>query len=147
MRPKVAPAVALALLGACAAPLRLQVLGIKPLNENDRKESTPVDVRIYLLKDNARFERATIEGLWTKDKETLAEDLVSVKTVTVFPGAEGDKPQEVDLGIPDVSVRFVGVLGLYSREEAGQPRKVVVPVREADAAVWEFTGYRVRRGK
>jgi len=146
MRAKVLLAASLAgLLSACGGPLTLRMRGIKPLNENDRKENVPVDVRIYQLKDDARFDRATVENLWVRDRETLAEDLVSVKTVTVFPGEAADRPQEVDLGRVDASVRFIGLLALYPREEPGQPRKVVVPVAEAGRAIWEFTGYRIRR--
>jgi len=147
MKKKVILSAALALLAACGGPVKLQVRGIKPLNENDRKESTPVDVRLYQLKDNARFDRATIVDLWTKDKETLAEDLVAVKTVTVFPGEAQDRPAEIDLGVLDQSVRFIGILALYSREEEGNPRKVVVPADEAGRSVWEFTGFRIRKGQ
>ena len=147
MKGKVVLAAALAFLAACGGPLRLQVRGIKPLNENDRKESTPVDVRIYQLKDNARFDRATVNNLWVKDKEELAEDLAVVKTVTVYPGEAQDRPVEVDLGVLDPSVRFIGIMALYSREEEGNPRKVVVPVNEAKGVVWEFSGFRIRKGQ
>jgi len=147
MSAKAVLAAVLAVLAGCTVPLKLQVRGIKPLNENAQKESTPVDVRVYQLKDNARFDRATIDNLWVKDKETLAEDLVTMKTVTVFPGEAQDRPQEVDLGVLDASVRFVGILALYSREEEGQPRKVLVPAPEADDVVWEFTGFRIRKGQ
>ncbi len=147
MREKVILAAALACLAACGGPVKLQVRGIKPLNENDRKESTPVDIRVYQLKDNARFERATIDSLWMKDKETLAEDLAGVKTVTVFPAEAQDSAQVVDLGVVDPSVRFIGLLALYNKEEEGQPRKIVVPVAEADDVVWEFTGFRIRKGQ
>ncbi len=134
------------LLAGCTGPLKLQVRGIKPLNENERKESTPVDVRIYQLRDNARFDRATFNNLWTKAKEELAEDLISEKTVTVFPGAAEDAPREVDLGILDTATRFIGIMALYPREEEGNPRKIAVPVAEADDAIWEFTGYHLRKG-
>lgn len=136
-----------ALLVSCGGPLVLRMRGIKPLNENDRKENVPVDVRIYQLRDDARFERATVENLWTKDKETLAEDLVAVKTVTIFPAEAQDRPQEVDLGRLDPSVRFIGLLALYPREEPGKPRKIVVPVAEAGRGIWEFTGYHLRPGQ
>lgn len=146
MRAKVLLAGSLAaLLAACGGPVTLRMRGVKPLNENDRKENVPVDVRIYQLKDNARFERATVEDLWVKDKETLAEDLAAVKTVTVFPAEAQDKPQEVDLGRVEPSIRFIGLLALYPREEPGQPRKVTAPVSEAGRVIWEFTGYRVRK--
>jgi type VI secretion system VasD/TssJ family lipoprotein len=147
MKTKAIPAAALLVLFGCTVPVKLQMRGVKPLNENERKENTPVDVRIYQLKDNARFDRATIDNLWMKDKETLAEDLAAVKTITVFPAEAQDKPQVVDLGTVDPSIRFIGILALYAKEEEGQPRKVVVPVAEADDVVWEFTGFRIRKGQ
>jgi type VI secretion system VasD/TssJ family lipoprotein len=147
MKTKSAAAVALLVLAGCAVPVKLQLRGVKPLNENERKENTPVDVRIYQLKDNARFERAAFNDLWVKAKETLAEDLISEKTVTVFPGAPEDRPQEADLGILDASARFVGIMALCGKEEEGKPRKIAVPAAEADDAVWEFTGYHLRKGQ
>jgi type VI secretion system protein VasD len=147
MKMKAIPAAAILVLIGCTVPVKLQMRGVKPLNENERKENTPVDVRIYQLKDNARFDRATIDNLWMKDKETLAEDLAAVKTITVFPAEAQDKPQVVDLGTVDPSIRFIGILALYAKEEEGKPRKVVVPVAEADDVVWEFTGFQIRKGK
>lgn len=147
MKAKSAAAVALLALAGCTVPMKLQLRGVKPLNENERKENTPVDVRLYQLKDNARFERATVDNLWMKDKETLGEDLVAVKTVTVFPAEAHASPQVEDLGRLDPAVRFIGILALYPREDEGKPRKVVVPAAEADDVVWEFTGFHIRKGQ
>jgi type VI secretion system protein VasD len=147
MKTSSAAAVALLVLAGCTVPVKLQMRGVKPLNENERKENTPVDVRLYQLKDNGRFEQATIDNLWMKDKETLAEDLVAVKTVTVFPAEPQSAPKVEDLGKLDPAIRFIGILALYAKEDEGKPRKVVVPVAEADDVVWEFTGFHIRKGQ
>jgi type VI secretion system VasD/TssJ family lipoprotein len=131
------------LLSACGGPTSIYVKGIKPLNENDQKESTPVDIRIYQLKDDARFKQAPIENLWTKGKEALGEDWVTEKSVTVFPGVAEDRPREIALGNLDTATRFVGILALFPKEDEKATRKVVVPSREAGSGVFELRGYHI----
>ena len=53
-------------LVGCSSSATLQMRGVAPLNLNDAGESTPVDVRIYQLKNDAAFKRATFE---TSDAE------------------------------------------------------------------------------
>src|SRR5258706_9720763 len=97
---------AVAALAACGGPSALYVRGVKPMNENDRKESTTVDIRVYQLKDDSRFNQATIDKLWTDDKGALADDLVAVKQETVYPGAADDKEKTITLGELPEHVRF-----------------------------------------
>lgn len=137
---------ALVLLSACGGPTWVYLRGVKPMNENERKESTTVDVRIYQLKDDSRFNQATIDKLWTDDKGALADDVVAVKQVTVYPGSADDKLNEINLGeLPD-SVRFVGVLALFPKEDDKGPRKVVMPKKEA-GKVLRLTGYHIQADK
>ena len=137
---------ALLLLSACGGPTWVYLRGVKPMNENERKESTTVDVRIYQLKDDSRFNQATIDKLWTDDKGALADDVIAVKQVTVYPGAADDKTNEINLGeLPD-SVRFIGVLALFPKEDDKGPRKVVMPKKEA-GSVLRLTGYHIQADK
>ena len=85
-----------AALSACGGPGYLRVRGVAPLNVNDSNESTPVDVRVYQLRDDGRFLRARVEELWTRDQEVLAEDLITQKKVAVFPGRANDAPSGVE---------------------------------------------------
>jgi type VI secretion system VasD/TssJ family lipoprotein len=133
----------LALLAGCGGPTRIHVKGIKPLNENERKESTPVDIRIYQLKDDARFRQAPFENLWVKPKEALGDDVVAEKTVTVLPGAPDDRPREIDLGELPPPVRFIGVLALFPKEDEAKQRRVIVGHDEASSGVFELTGYHI----
>lgn len=147
MRP-VLLAVALAAtfaLAACNSVSRLRVRGVAPLNLNEANESVPVDVRIYQLKDDARFARAKAEDLWVKPKEVLADDIVSEKKITVFPGRPEDAPQDVEIGKLPPEVRFVGILALYSKTDEKGPRHLVLPRGEADNRVLRFSGYHVAR--
>ena len=138
-------AAGLALLSpSCGGPSALFFRGVKPLNENDRKESNSVKVRVYQLKDDARFNQATVDKLWTDAKGALADDLVAMKEETVFPGAADDEPRKVELGeLPD-AVRFVGVLALYPKEDDKGPRKLVLPKAEAKT-VLRLTGYHIEK--
>jgi type VI secretion system VasD/TssJ family lipoprotein len=139
-------AVALALLASCGGPSALYFRGVKPMNENERKESNSVKVRIYQLKDDARFNQATVDKLWTDHQGALAADLVAMKEATVFPGSADDPYKSVELGeLPD-QVRFIGILALYPKEDDKGPRKLILPKSET-SGVLRFTGYRIEKEK
>lgn len=139
-------AATIAALAACGGPSRIYVKGVKPMNENDRRESTPVDVRIYQLKDDSRFNQATIDKLWTDDKTVLGDDLLpGVKVVTVFPGSADDQEKEIVLGELPAAVRFVGVMALFPKEDDKGPRKLVLPAAEAAKSILVFSGYHISK--
>ena len=54
-------------LAACGGSDYVRVRGVSPLNVDGSNASTPVDIRVYQLKDDGRFTRARVEDLWTKD--------------------------------------------------------------------------------
>ena len=148
---KMSLGIALALIAALApscggGPRSLYVRGVKPMNENDRKESNSVDIRVYQLRDDARFNQATIEKLWTDDKGALGDDLVAMKAATVFAGSGDDKERSVELGELPEMVRFIGVLALYPKEDDRGSRKIVLPKAEV-GNVLRFTGYHVEKEK
>ena len=130
-------------LVACSSVTRLRVRGVTPLNVNEANESVPVDVRLYQLKDDARFRNAKAEDLWVKPKEVLADDIVSEKKITVFPGRAEDAPRDVEIGQLPPEVRFVGVLALYSKTDDKGPRHLVLPRDEANNRILRFSGYHV----
>lgn len=138
---------ALALLGpACGGPTAIYTRGVKPMNENDRKESNSVAIRIYYLKDDARFNQATVDKLWTDHKGALADDLTGQKEATVFPGSADDPYKTVELGELPEAVRFIGILALYPKEDDKGPRKFCLPKGEA-GTVLRFTGYHIEKEK
>jgi type VI secretion system VasD/TssJ family lipoprotein len=142
--PLLAAACAAALLAACGGPSYVRVRGVSPLNVNDSNESTPVDVRLYQLKDDGRFTRARVEELWTKDKEVLAEDLITQKKITVFPGREDEAPKDIEIGELPADCRFIGVLALFSKADDKGPRHLVIPAKEAKGRVLRFNGSNVK---
>ena len=136
---------AMAALVACGGPSKIYVKGVKPLNENERKESTPVDVRLYQLKDDSRFNQAAIDKLWTDDKTVLGDDLVAMKVVTVFPGSADDAEKEIVLGELPQGVRFVGIMALYPKEDDKGPRKLTLPGDATGKSILVFTGYHISK--
>jgi len=45
-------------------------------NEELNNGGNPVVVRIYLLKTDVNFQRATLEAFWRNDRETLGADII-----------------------------------------------------------------------
>ena len=133
------------LLTGCGGPDRvgLQVQGLEPLNVNEQHESTPVDVRFYQLRSDARFRAATVEQLWTDDKNVLESDLVGdPTTATIYPAAPGVSPVTVTLEVPEAT-KFVGVLALFHKADAEDRRMLVVPLDEAKHEILTLTGFAV----
>jgi type VI secretion system protein VasD len=124
------------------------VRGIRPLNMNDKGESTPVNIRVYQLKDNRKFLDSVFEDLWLKDKEVLGEDLLGEATVaTVLPGSRDDGPQKVEIGEIASGTLYIGVMSLFARQSTGQDRRRTVRVEDSDHVVFELAGYGISLSK
>jgi type VI secretion system VasD/TssJ family lipoprotein len=135
----------LALLSpSCGGVSALYLRGVNPLNVNPMKEPCSVKVRVYQLKDDSRFNQATVEKIWTDAKGALADDLVAMKQETVFPGAADDEPKKVELGELPGDVRFIGILALFSKEDDKGQRKLVLP-RDDAKRVLRLTGYHIEK--
>ena len=137
------PLLAVLALGVgCSRSATLQVRGLAPLNLNDAGESTPVDVRIYQLKDDGAFKRATFEKLWTEDEKVLGQDrLAAPRVESVVPGNPTDQPKRIALGELESGTRFIGIMALYAKADARDTRTLVLPVDDAEDPVIEFSGY------
>lgn len=132
----------LILLVGCSRSATLQMRGVAPLNLNDAGESTPVDVRIYQLKNDAAFKRATFETLWTEDKKVLGQDyLAGPLTESIVPGNTTDKPKSIHIAELEPGTRFIGIMALYGKTDARDARLLVLPIDDAESPVIEFSGY------
>jgi type VI secretion system VasD/TssJ family lipoprotein len=128
----------LPLAGCASQAIRLR--GVAPLNRNAEGESTPVDIRIYSLRDDDAFSRAGFAALWTTPGAALGGELQGQpRTVTVLPGEAGELPQTVMI---DASP-WVGVQALVRREDS-LPRTLLIPAERLPGAVIEVTGYGLR---
>lgn len=130
------------LLVGCSRSATLQMRGVAPLNLNDAGESTPVDVRIYQLKDDGAFKRATFEKLWTEADKVLGQDYLAAPRVeSIVPGNATDQPKRITLGELEVGTRFIGIMALYAKTDARDARILVLPINDAEDPVIEFSGY------
>lgn len=129
------------LLTGCAARTA-QVRGVAPLNRNAEGESTPVDVRLFLLRDDDAFARASFAALWTDPAGSLGSELIGKPTVTtVLPGSVTDPAVSIDL--PGDEAAWIGVQ-LLVRREGELPRTLLIPVERLSSCVVEVTGYGLR---
>lgn len=116
------------------------------MNPNDRGEPTPLDVRVYQLKDKQAFTEAAFEELWTDATTRLGTALAAEPKVFNFePQPEGTAPSAYDFKL-EPTTKFLGVMGLFSaeRKEGLEERKVVITVDEAATRVIAFTGSAVK---
>lgn len=129
------------LITGCSARTA-QVRGVAPLNRNAEGESTPVDLRFYLLRDDDAFARAGFAALWTDPAGSLGHELIGKPTVaTVLPGSATDPASSLDL--PGDEAAWVGVQ-LLVRREGELPRTLLIPIDRLSSCVVEVTGYGLR---
>ena len=129
------------LLTGCAIRTA-QIRGVAPLNRNAEGESTPVDVRFFLLRNDDAFARAGFAALWTDAAGSLGHELIGKPTVaTVLPGSITDPAACLDL--PGEEAAWVGVQ-LLVRREGELPRTLLIPVDRLSSCVIEVTGYGLR---
>lgn len=132
----------LMLLAGCGGPT-VRLRGVAPMNRNAAGESAPVDVRIYPLRDQGRFQGASFAVLWTDAERILGPDLIAPPTVaTVLPGVVGDAPRRIEVA-GAASSRWLGLL-LLVRQSDGTPRTLVLPTERASEGVIELSGYGLR---
>lgn len=108
---------AVVLIAGCGSDTkkwRLVFAATHALNPDDSGEAFPVVVRVYQLKGQERFQRATFTDLWKKDKEFLEGDLLSRKEVTVHPDSQ--PVLDLDLEVKQ-GAAFVGVVALFRKPD------------------------------
>ena len=84
------------------------------INPNPAGEARPVQVRIYQLKTDTRFQNASFEEIWKKDADTLKDDLVKVDELPIYPNTRTQVKFE-----RDEAAQFMIVAGLF-REPKGK---------------------------
>ena len=67
-------------------PIRVGIRASDRLNPGENGESLATTVRLYQLKDAGKLEGATLEQILDNDRAVLADDLVSVSELTLYPG-------------------------------------------------------------
>jgi type VI secretion system protein VasD len=101
------------------ASLELTLAAGGQLNPNAQRRPSPVVVRVFELKTPASFEAANFDGLFERDRETLAAELVARDEFVLEPG----KSQKIDRALKPES-KVIGV---------------AVAFRELERATWRTT--------
>jgi type VI secretion system protein VasD len=98
------------------------------LNSDAKGQPLALVTRIYTLRQQAAFERASFDTFLSaqREKEALGTDLIDVKEVTLVPGQRYDAVERVG---PDAA--FIGVVGLFHSPSARRWR-VAFTVAEAE---------------
>jgi len=107
-------------------PLRLVVTASDRLNPGERGEPLATVVRIYQLKGASKISAAGFEEMLERDKDTLGDELVSAKELTLNPADRID-PQ---LSRGD-GVNFVAVVALF-RQPGGTFWRAIYRLPPAD---------------
>lgn len=63
----------------------LTVLASSRLNPTEFGDARPVQLRIYQVKSDARFNFAEFNDIWKNDTKTLGDDHISVQELSIYP--------------------------------------------------------------
>ena len=97
----------------CKEPdLKVTVRGSDRMNMDEGGRSLAVVVRVYQLKTLKTIEDADFDQMWQHDKETLADDLISVEELTIDPK---DKKTITVKRVPDA--RYLVAVGLFRKPD------------------------------
>lgn len=107
---------------AAASPrsLRLTLQAERSLNTDKQQGSASLALRVYVLRDDQAFQRASFDSLYDNDEATLGASLLKRETLHLRPG------ETRELVLPLVGeARMVGVFAAYRELERSQWRTVL----------------------
>ena len=142
------PALGLAALGlvlpACSlfgppTSVSIRLESGKDLNQNRSGVSSPVNIRIYQLSDDAKFQDADFAKIWDDDESSLEGSLVRKRELDLAAESNSEFELQVQKG-----TRFIGVMGLFDKEEDKEWR-VVVPIEDVSDLTFFFEGYTITK--
>ena len=108
--------------------LKLSVQAERSLNTDRQQASASLALRVYVLRDDQAFQRASFDTLYDNDEAALGASLLTVEKLHLRPG----ESREIELALP-ADARAIGVFGAYREVERSQWRSVLA--LPADGAV------------
>lgn len=142
---------ALFLAGCTTTSVTLKLEAIEPVNKaNAESDSRVVEVRVFELKDRAKFEQSSTEDIWDNAEATLGGDLLSVRNADpVYPQKASDKDGGTTVVIDPINAdtKFIGVLALITESDDKGKRHIAVALGDAESVVFRITGYHVELRK
>lgn len=107
-----------------APPLEVVLQGDAQLNPSEGGRSMPVEVRMLLLRDRAKFDQLDFETVWQSASEELGTDLLSSASITVFPSKIAIHTLKTT-----TDAAFIALVAIFRKPE-GRGWGYVVDVRE-----------------
>lgn len=107
--------------GAPARSLRLSIQAERALNTDRMQGSASLALRIYVLRDDQAFQRASFDSLYDNDEATLGPALLRRETLHLRPG----ETRELVLAL-SAEAGMVAVFAAYRELERAQWRAVLV---------------------
>lgn len=107
--------------GAPARSLRLSIQAERTLNTDRMQGSASLALRIYVLRDDQAFQRASFDSLYDNDEATLGPALLRRETLHLRPG----ETRELVLAL-SAEAGMVAVFAAYRELERAQWRAVLV---------------------
>lgn len=108
--------------------LKLSVQAERSLNTDRQQASASLALRVYVLRDDQAFQRASFDSLYDGDEAALGSSLISVERLHLRPG----EAREIELPIA-ADAHAIGVFAAYREVERSQWRSVLA--LPADGAV------------
>lgn len=149
-----AMACVLAGLVACSGSTAVTLKPGEKMNPNSAGQSAPVSIKIFQLKDDAKFNKADFEELWNKADEVLGDDkLGDPKELVLEPRKPTDKPDAVvkkEYKEEDLKpeTRYFGVAALFTPDQIKKEDQVkwkkVVLRDEVGSFIFQLDGYELK---
>ena len=121
----------LVFLSGCSGTPKQDVMlalqATKNLNPDPDGNPHSVVVRVYTLKEEDRFNKATFQDLWKHDRDVLGSDLLDVKELTMLPDSE--HPLELTIE-QKKGEGFLGVVAFFLKYQ-GQSWRQLLPLKDA----------------
>jgi type VI secretion system VasD/TssJ family lipoprotein len=113
---------------ACSAPepLHVSLTASARLNPGEKGEALATVVRIYQLKGVGKMMGVSFDDLLDHDKDTLADDFVTMQEVTINPGDKLEPPI-----VRNADARYVLAVALF-RQPTGTTWKVTKRLNSPD---------------
>ena len=91
-----------------------QIEASQAINPDDYQNSLPVQLKLNQLKDMEKFQQVTFRQLWKVDRKVLADQLVSVSSITVSLNEKIVFKQDGKEG-----TKYIGVVALFRHPKLG----------------------------
>jgi type VI secretion system protein VasD len=65
--------------------LNMTILASSRLNPTEYGEARPVQLRLYQMKTDARFNFAEFQDVWKNDQKALGDDMVAMQELSIYP--------------------------------------------------------------